>query len=382
MENFNIKIDRVLRQFYVKGVYFSIFYPWFKYQVIRAKNYYLPAFRKSNQKENKNGFRILIELIYLLIRERCIPFHYFHYGLYRKMISIKQLREYIPETKFYYSYLNKLNWNYCLLDDKDTFESICTRYHIPIPKTIAKIRNGMVFSGDGHQIYSLEQIIEYARKQNVFEFILKPSQSTSGGEGIIELKYQNGSLLKGVNSLKDDFLEFLKEGNWIIQERLENNYRIKYLPRKPLSCIRVLTISDNGYIIDMYASLKIAISSTTVDNAHCGGIYVGVNMKNGSLMQYAFDEENNSYSSFPGTEIVLHSVEIPCFEEVKKIAIRAARVFPDTKIVGWDIAVSNQGVRLIEGNSSPGLALIQKCHEGLPNLKKILTSGSFKNIRL
>jgi D-alanine-D-alanine ligase-like ATP-grasp enzyme len=61
--------------------------------------------------------------------------------------------------------------------------------------------------------------------------------------------------------------------------------------------------------------------------------------------------------------------------QVKALAESAALAFPSLKIIGWDICISDRGPLIIEGNSSPGLALIQKPHLGGQEIINALRRG-------
>ncbi len=50
---------------------------------------------------------------------------------------------------------------------------------------------------------------------------------------------------------------------------------------------------------------------------------------------------------------------MPYWEEVKSLALRAATAFPWVHGVGWDIAISEQGPVLIEGNRAWSPELMQ-----------------------
>ena len=60
---------------------------------------------------------------------------------------------------------------------------------------------------------------------------------------------------------------------------------------------------------------------------------------------------NGAYC-FVGEQVIYKSA-IPQ-EEVKAMAIEAAHIVPQVRYVGWDIAISEKGPCLIEGNEYPG----------------------------
>ena len=53
---------------------------------------------------------------------------------------------------------------------------------------------------------------------------------------------------------------------------------------------------------------------------------------------------------------------VPCWNEVLAVSRQVAKSMPDVRCVGWDVAVTTDGVRIIEGNCSWGTRLIQRPH--------------------
>ena len=62
----------------------------------------------------------------------------------------------------------------------------------------------------------------------------------------------------------------------------------------------------------------------------------------------------------PGTARPLVGCRLPLWPEVKQLALDAAAAFPFARAIGWDIAISDRGASLIEGNErwSPSLLLL------------------------
>jgi len=81
------------------------------------------------------------------------------------------------------------------------------------------------------------------------------------------------------------------------------------------------------------------------------------------------------YISFiPGTDTSFIGFKLPYWSEVKELALRAAAAFPGVRSIGWDIAISEQGPVLIEGNTGWSKDLIQ-----MPTTKGLMT-GEFKTL--
>lgn len=86
-----------------------------------------------------------------------------------------------------------------------------------------------------------------------------------------------------------------------------------------------------------------------VDNAGSGGIGCNVDSKT-AVIVCAGDEMGNDYIYHLDTKVKLIGYKIPKWEEAVSTAIELARQVPDVHYVGWDLALTNNGWVLIEGN--------------------------------
>jgi hypothetical protein len=54
---------------------------------------------------------------------------------------------------------------------------------------------------------------------------------------------------------------------------------------------------------------------------------------------------------------------VPCWNEVRSIALAAHAACPDRLLIGWDIAIGPDGAVLLEGNSYPDVDFLQRSHQ-------------------
>ena len=104
-------------------------------------------------------------------------------------------------------------------------------------------------------------------------------------------------------------------------------------------------------------------SNMTVDNLHAGGIGALIDLKTGKLSRASnlgFDARLGWFSAHPDTGVAIEGSVVPCWDAVKALAIDAHRQFDDRVVIGWDIAVLDDGPILIEGNGNPDLDILQR----------------------
>jgi hypothetical protein len=106
-----------------------------------------------------------------------------------------------------------------------------------------------------------------------------------------------------------------------------------------------------------------------VDNLHAGGIAANVTLETGELSR-ATDLGSRSrrgwLSVHPDTGGLIENRVLPHWEETKQLAISAHREFTDRVVIGWDVAILEDGPIVIEGNGNPDMDILQRfMREGL-----------------
>ena len=70
---------------------------WYGYQCKRSAESYAPAFFRC--RDRKSFLRVIAELVSLTRMWRCVPVHYFRYGLYRRGVAAAQLENYASSAE-------------------------------------------------------------------------------------------------------------------------------------------------------------------------------------------------------------------------------------------------------------------------------------------
>jgi len=344
---------------------------WMSYQNKRFFESYWPAFKRSNDK--KNIIKIIFELVKLTLIWKCLPYHYFRYGLYRKKYAFSKVLDYLPETVFYYEILPKINKQMFLLDDKSVFEDMLRGQNISYPKTVLKIVKHTIFDSNSNVIKSNQQVTKELKKVKSKVLFCKPSDCGSGGKDIFALRRFNGKFYDSSNKIFDyKYIQGIKLSDWIIQEGIENSKDISSIYKYSTNSFRVLTyfVPNQGAKV-LYCILKFGNNKAITDNAHTGGVYVRVDTKTGFLDEIAYDENLFEYKEHPLTRTTFKGNRIKNIEKVVKTAELLGNKFPMLTFVGWDIALTDNGTVVLEGNSSPGLTIIQRTYNGMSEFIKL-----------
>jgi Sugar-transfer associated ATP-grasp len=147
---------------------------------------------------------------------------------------------------------------------------------------------------------------------------------------------------------------------YLIEERVRPHPALAELVGPTLCCVRVVTfIGTNGAPGILGAVYKIQPKPLGVDHLSHGAIGSWVDPETGTLAQGRTRHELGYTSVIPGTDKTFVGFKLPHWTEVRDVALKAARVFPWARSIGWDIAISDRGPVLIEGNAEWSTSLLQ-----------------------
>ncbi|WP_169338097.1 sugar-transfer associated ATP-grasp domain-containing protein [Nocardia vinacea] len=258
-----------------------------------------------------------------------------------------------------------------LLDDKLVCKNILTAAGIPQPALIAYGNGKKWFDTKGLPIGTEKLNTLISQHQQV---VIKPSQYSSGGEGVHILKFVNGNVCNQDGSTFSASRYSLLYGSAIIEEFVAQSSFMNELHSASVNTIRTITTFNELHEPSVrYCILKLGRGDQPADNAHVGGLYLAMDIETGALAPQAYDESFSVHRVHPENGVRFEGRKLDSIHELVGIAKRCAALFPEVPYIGWDIAITEDGPVIIEGNSSPGLTNIQRTHGGVAGeLRKYL----------
>ena len=190
---------------------------------------------------------------------------------------------------------------------------------------------------------------EFIKKHH--EFMIKPIDG-SCGKGIEKVHIENFSST-------DELFNSLKEKNAVIEELIKQNKMISEINPYAINTLRVVTILKDGQAHILCTYFRIGNGDKFVDNFNSGGMVAPVDKDTGIVIAPAIDKNKNLYEKHPVTGSNIKGFKFPFWEEMKEMVSEAARVIPEVGYVGWDVAFSDEGPLLVEGNDFPGHDIYQ-----------------------
>ena len=107
-------------------------------------------------------------------------------------------------------------------------------------------------------------------------------------------------------------------------------------------------------------------AASAVDNFHAGGVASAVNIRTGELGP-ATDlgtERSRWHERHPFTDGQIAGRRLPMWKDTIDLVERAHQAFNDYALIGWDVALLDDGPTLIEGNRGPDVDIHQRTGRG------------------
>ena len=169
------------------------------------------------------------------------------------------------------------------------------------------------------------------------------------------MKQKNSACGRGAFILTEE--EFLS-GNYlpfdfddyVAEECIVQHHELARLNPYAVNSIRVLTFHD----VILQAGLKVGVGTAVVDNVHAGSLYGNIDLETGKTNSPFRNIDLDSFTTHPTTGEPLVGFQIPHWELLKSVVEKIAAALPEIPYIGWDVAVTETGVCIIEGNDEPG----------------------------
>lgn len=193
-----------------------------------------------------------------------------------------------------------------------------------------------------------------------------------GGKGaerwdrVAPRRWSNGTLKLHDAALIDRFRA--KRRPMIVQKRVRPHPGLQPLTSGATPTVRALTIIDEQGKAELVAAVfRMSFGANrTVDNIHAGGLACAVSLADGTLgraSDLGMDARLGWVSEHPTTGARIEGTRLPCWDQIGPLAVAAHALFSDRLVIGWDIAITEDGPILIEGNRGPDMDLMQRFME-------------------
>lgn len=306
--------------------------------------------KSISKKTGKNRFILLLDIIYCGFCYQAGYYDYQEFEFYN--LNKEERKTYLTRGKnneivrvfndksFFYKFENKIEFN--------------------------KIFNNYLNRDWLYLDNNLEQFIRFIKHHKTI--IAKPIDAT-GGNGIEKFIYSNDEDAKKL------YEQLVENNQLLVEDCIKQHKDMNTLYETSVNTMRMFTFIKNGQPHFLQAVLKIG-NGGVVDNFSSGGMYTYVD-ENGTVFVEAIDRDDNIFYEHPISKTKIVGFKVPMFKEAVDLVKECAKVVPEIAYVGWDVAISEDGPVIVEGNCFPGVYQVKPSlsnkKEGLiPKYKEIM----------
>ncbi len=291
-----------------------------------------------------DGFCVWMDSLYCKLRFHCGFVEYFSYELMNKRDRYRKnyLNSYWRHKK--YKKVKISDGRFARkLNQYDFFKNFVRRDYIRVDKV------------------GVEGLAEFVETQE--KVIFKPNYG-SCGKGIFA--FENG----GDKSIVDIFAEISGQ-DYICEGYIKQHPVLNSLYEKSVNTLRILTLNDGNEVKILAATLRMGCKGNVCDNLSIAGIGASVDLESGVIFTFGKDFAGKKYVKHPdsGTQII--GVNIPFWKETAAIIKESAARLPQFGILGWDVAMTEDGPAFVEFNGTSG-TMITQYFDGLPKGEEII----------
>ena len=274
-------------------------------------------------------------------------------------------------SDFEYKWLRHINPKYRKwMEDKITVKYVVSDFNSYFPEyyyhIICKNGNNKVISmmdlPEGYT-NTFEDIFRLVEEKKVLA--LKPDEG-SHGDGFYKFTYENGQYqLNYENVEKEDVLKILEdiENQYLVTEYINMHPEIKRIYDGAVNTIRMIVFKKDGKTpVIGNAYMRFGSKKTgAVDNMGAGGMFAKIDIETGRFYDSKIITNNSIEPCLyhPDTGVKIDGY-LPNWEKVKADVLAVASSIPQLEYFGFDLAITEDGIKFPEINKFPDYPAIEK----------------------
>jgi hypothetical protein len=304
-----------------------------------------------------------LRFFYLAVSKQYSPVEIFMEDLLNPSWSANERSGMISKERFLHlqEQVNPASHRY-LTEDKIAFHHHCVKNGLAVPELVAILdADGGSCWGDGKKIKT-EHDLQSGLARFPFGIVAKPVHGYHGN-GVLMLNFAKGKHYLA-NDLDQPLLEIFKKilnenaDKYILQRMLYSHQDIMALTgNEVLQSLRLVTyLNDDGQPRLIIRKIKLPKKGSLIDNFSWGvneGRLCLIDEKGQIESTVKLSPEEKHLVRYDHVQDINgNNVEfrIPSWEQCVSLVLNAQKAFAPLLTIGWDVAVTDDGPFLIEGN--------------------------------
>lgn len=258
-----------------------------------------------------------------------------------------------------------LNGAYSMvLDDKLIFNEVFRKHPGLLPETYALLRRDRVLPLTSDRVASHDDLLRLLEKKG--RLVIKPTTGGGGNHIVLLESRPEGVAWNGEVLPRERIKErFQSTRDRLVMEFVQQARYAQEIHPGSANTIRVLCLWNDDEKEPFVARAVHRFGSpatTPVDNITQGGLDALVDLETGRLGKGArmtAEGRPEWHESHPDTGARIEGVQVPHWREILAGLLAVHSKYPELPYVGWDVLVTEDGFRLLEGNNMSGLWMFQ-----------------------
>lgn len=259
-------------------------------------------------------------------------------------LTSKEKDTFVTAKKFYkiIHYLNDQRY-IVLLNDKLVFNKYFNEY---IKRDYINLRES-----------NIDEFKKFLKGKKI---VFAKEPTGEGGHGISKIVVKDYDAKELYNKLTSN-------NQLLVEEEIIQSNDLNEINPNVVNSFRIITIMDKEGKVHLVNN-ALRINQDDAEVIGCtNDLYFSLN-EEGKINSNVIDDYGNIYDKHPLTGKKFSDVKIKGVKEAFDMCIDAHKKIPQVRYIGWDIAFTNKGPVMVEGNEYPGYGLIQ--HFKLKNKKE------------
>lgn len=332
----------------------------------------VPTHNNYSDRAESSFLRRILEQYVLLVKNGITVEDYYEFNLHKADRPWAEKREYIGQLDYdrLYRHINGMAYD-AQFRNKLVFQLLCESLHIPVVPILAVYtQKAGVYP---RRALRNRQDLESFLKEGPCEHIFMKNSTQSFGIGSMSLgEYCGNDTWKTVPTAQEITITEISnhlahsdqrggDPQWLIQDTVSAHSDLTRVVAGVCPTLRIMTLQLDDNVIVTDALLRFGYGDSPVDNNRSGGVPFLVDTITGEVGQGAWFNEGrwSTVTSHPATGEAVTGMQVPFWEQARDLAIESAEKFSQMTLIGWDIAVTENGPVVLEANSCARLMGLQ-----------------------
>ncbi|MBR3786075.1 MAG: hypothetical protein IKJ77_06705 [Firmicutes bacterium] len=152
--------------------------------------------------------------------------------------------------------------------------------------------------------------------------------------------------------------EFMSRPKFLAEEFVKQHSKMNEVYDGSVNTVRMVNLQEGDVVHALCSFVRFGCGGV-IDGLGGGGMIAAVDVETGKVVTPAINSAGESIEKHPLSGVEIVGFQIPHWDKVREITDHAMRAKDNINYIGWDIAICEDKVVIIEGNSGPDLGAYQ-----------------------